>query len=180
MWNTLDNQAMVDDVDRLMEGRLGKKTDQVCIWDALRQPTKDRAEARELKVTWSKGHAKGEGIAAARSTLIEKERNDIVDLLADEGKKQHDGFPVIAKAVRQRAQIALLLQTRMVKIWNKTRQQIEEKAAEEATIGGELEAFKEMEANFESEIDKDGGQETEIIKNGDQETKLIKGEGQET
>ena len=169
MWITLDNQAVVDGLNRLMNGSLGKKVDDVGIWNALRQPTKDRAEAGELKVTWSKDHAKEEDIASGKSTLIEKERSDRVDLLADEGRKQHDGFPLIAKAARQWTQIALLMQTQMVNIWNRRRQLLEEKASAEATMHDEVEAVKEVEANFESEIIKNGGQEAAVIKGDGQE-----------
>lgn len=126
------------------------------------------AEAGELKVTWSKDHAKEEDIASGKSTLIKKEQSDRVDLLADEGRKQHDGFPLIAKAARQWTQIALLMQTQMVNICNRRRQLLEEKASAEATMHDEVEAVKEVEANFEK-----------IIKNGGQEAAVIKGDGQE-
>ena len=51
---------------------------------------------------------------------------------------------------------------------------------EEAMMNDELEALKETEANFESEIYKDDGQETEVNKDDGQETEIIKGIDQVT
>ena len=150
LWITLDNKAVVDDIQRCIEGSLPRKVDNVDIWQSLSHYVRQRAEQGLLRVTWTKGHATDEDIERGRSSELERERNKLADELATEGKKKQDSYDTLALAARQRTAIAVLIQTMMIKIWKSRRILIDQENLEAQILNDELEAIRELEGEFKT------------------------------
>ncbi len=92
VWITLDSEAVVGQLNELISNGPGKpRNDNADIWRAIEPLVCEAAGRGQIRVTWTKGHATEEHIAAGRSTPEEKRRNDEVDLLADKGREEHIG-----------------------------------------------------------------------------------------
>ncbi len=63
MWVTLDNEAVVKDVNSMMPGRKPKGKDNDDLWIRLKPQLEKRSGEGTLKVTWAKGHATEEDVA---------------------------------------------------------------------------------------------------------------------
>ena len=93
-------------------------------------------------MTWAKGHATQEHIDKGILTTEEKKRNEEADGYADRGREEHTRNDVNTKAAQQRTQIAMLMQTMMLKVWAKRLELINE---EEQRIANEDSEHYELE-----------------------------------
>lgn len=114
---------------------------------------KERARKQLLKVTWTQGHASQEHIDKGLSTVIENERNKAADEWADQCQTKHIHNHeewVEFKAAKQR-QIAILIQTVMVKVWKARREPLASKeaaaAAEDEELRAQLDLERELKEN---------------------------------
>ncbi len=68
MWVTLDNEAVVNDVSKMLEQRMSKNIEEnEDIWTKIAKELQQRG-AERFKVTWTKGHETEENILAGRSS----------------------------------------------------------------------------------------------------------------
>ena len=83
IWITLDNSAVVGDINKCIRSK-GKmyKQDNKDIWDAINPLVEERAGNNTIQVTWTKGHATEEDMEKGRTNPEEKERNIVADKLA--------------------------------------------------------------------------------------------------
>ena len=93
-------------------------------------------------MTWTKGHATQEHIGKGILTEEEKRRNEEADWYADRGREEHTRNDVNTKAAQQRTQIAMLMQTMMLKIFARRLELINE---EEQRIANEDNEHYELE-----------------------------------
>jgi len=86
VWITLDNQAVVGDVNKCIKAR-GKvaKNDNLDIWSSISEHIGRRIEDDSIRITWAKGHATDEDISGGRTTEEERSRNRGADELATQG-----------------------------------------------------------------------------------------------
>ena len=102
LWITLDNQAVVDDLNRSISSR-GQvhKLDDTDIWPSVNDCIKDRAARDAIRVTWTKGHATQDDLDQGRSTEEERQRNAAADELATDAINRSPSDRVLFKATRQ-------------------------------------------------------------------------------
>ena len=117
IWVTLDNQAVVNDLNRCIDNQ-GKfcKEDNSDIWESIAKHFKKRAARAAIRITWAKSHAKEEHIAAGKTTEVEMHRNREADKLATEATGKNATDSVVIKSTKQRKRMALIQQTMLVKI----------------------------------------------------------------
>ena len=73
MWITLDNSAVVGDINKCINsGGKMHKDDNNDIWKSITSLIAERAKNETIKVTWTKGHAAGEDIAKGKASQEEK------------------------------------------------------------------------------------------------------------
>ena len=109
----------------------------------------------QIRVAWTKGHAKEEHIAAGLSTPEEKRRNDEVDLLADKGREEHIRSRVELRAALHRTQVCLLAQTSMLKVWEARLELIADEESNIAAENEEAETLAELEREFDEAVSHD-------------------------
>ena len=148
IWITLDNEAVVKDVNRCIQNK-GKtcKQDNKDIWEAINLYVARRAE--DFKVTWTKGHATEDDIEKGKSSEEERSRNIAADELASKGIKMNEVSNVMIKSAKQRKIVAALQQTKLVKMWLNRQELAISDQAEQKQIDEEAATIAEMEAAFE-------------------------------
>jgi ribonuclease HI len=111
IWITLDNSAVVGDINKCIQSK-GKmyEQDNKDIWDAINPMVEKRANSNTLQVTWTKGHATEEDMEKGRTNPEEKARNIEADKLATDGIAMNEADAVMIKATRQRKTITALQQ----------------------------------------------------------------------
>ena len=73
LWITLDNSAVVGDVNKCINsGGKMHKDDNNDIWESIKSLIEERAKNETIKVTWTKGHATDEDIAKGKASQEEK------------------------------------------------------------------------------------------------------------
>ena len=150
LWITLDNSAVVGDMNKCINNK-GKmcKQDNKDIWDAVNLLVQERASNNSLKVTWTKGHATEEDMEKGRTSPEEKERNIAADKLATDGIDLNEADAVIIKAAKQRKTITALQQTKLVKIWLNRQDLAATDEAEQRQLDEEEASITEMQKAFE-------------------------------
>ena len=84
-FNILLVLTKIEIVNVLQKEGVINKSDNLDIWTSLAQQIAERAKNCTIKVTWTRGHATDEHIAAGQSTEVERRRNAAVDELATQG-----------------------------------------------------------------------------------------------
>lgn len=117
IWITLDSEAVVNDLNRCIDnqGRFSKE-DNLDTWESTAKHLKERAARGAIRITWAKGHANEEHIAAGKTTEVEMHRNREADKLATTAIGKNNASGVVIKAAKQRKRMALIHQTMLVKI----------------------------------------------------------------
>ena len=149
IWVTLDNQAVVHDLNRCIQNQgRHSKVDNLDIWESVATNLRERAERGAIRISWSKGHATTEDIAAGKATETEMARNAAADELATRGMNKNNVDGVTIKAAKQRKRLAMLQQTMLTKIWLNRQELVALDAEEKNKPDEEEAAIAEMEAAF--------------------------------
>ena len=126
----------------ITKGHKKKRNENKDIWNIIEGIIDDRVNKGTLRVTWTKGHATQEHIDKGILTEEEKRRNEEADWYADRGREEHTRNDVNTKGAQQRTQIAMLMQTMMLKVWARRLELINE---EEQRIANEDNEHYELE-----------------------------------
>ena len=140
LWITLDNKAVVEDVQKCIDGKLPTKRDNIDIWPALSHDARQGCQRSAKDLMDQRARDRG-GHAAERSiTELEQERNKLADQLATSGKTHQDTHDTEHLAARQRDCNCRHHPIYDDKIWKTRREQIDQASLEAELLDEEMQA----------------------------------------